>query len=119
MLSALLLFLMLLSTIIAPIRWDGRLEQLAQERVGQLAQGQTFEHTDYIPSRLAYCGCGLYGEMLGRTTGGSIDLFHAFLNSPSHKAIMLGEWDKMAIALDTNDDWKLIIVVVYLGDCDG
>ena len=118
-LGAILLFLMLLSTVIAPVRWDGRLEQLAQERANQLAQGATFEHTDYIPSRLAYSGCGLYGEMLGRTTGGTIDLFHAFVNSPSHSNIMLGDWDKMAIALDTSEDWQVIIVVVFLGECDG
>lgn len=120
MIGTLLVFLMLLSTATSPIQWDGRLEQLAQERAAQLAQGQSFEHTDYIPSRLSLqpSGCRIYGEMLGRTTGGSIDLFHAFLDSPSHRAIMLGDWDKMAIAIEHNSGWQLIIVITFLGDCD-
>jgi uncharacterized protein YkwD len=118
MIGALLAFLMFLGTVVAPIQWDGQLEGLAQERATQLAQGAEFRHTDYIPSQLAYCGCGLYGEMLGRTSGSVIDLFHAFLNSPSHRAIMLSDWDSIAVAVSSNETWHMIIVVSYLGDCN-
>lgn len=78
-----------------------------------IAAGEIFHSTASELRAAAGTGWTKLGENVGR--GGTVDSLHdAFMNSPSHKQNILGDYNYVGIGTGTNEDGVLYVTVVFM-----
>lgn len=80
-----------------PVNVDGNLVGAARAQSQRMANAGTIFHNGNLPHEVPG-GWQTLGENVG--TGGSVDDLHnAFMNSPSHKANVLGNYDRVGVGI--------------------
>lgn len=98
---------------LAPLRMDGGLQAHARRHTADMiAAGEIYHSSSEQLRAAAGSGWEKLGENVGR--GGTVSSLHqAFLDSPSHKANILGDYDYAGIGTDTSDG-VLYVTVVFM-----
>lgn len=82
---------------LGPLSVDGSLVAAARAQSGRMAGAGTIFHNGNLPNEVPG-GWQSLGENVG--TGDSVDGLHqAFMNSPSHRANVLGDYDRVGIGI--------------------
>jgi len=101
---------------LAPLTWSSCLSAVARYEAAKLATaGVSFQHYDGVNRHL---GCHLgrqVGENIGWYSGGINDTWmnSAFMNSPDHKANILGPYRYVATAWAVRSDGRAFIAVEF------
>lgn len=98
---------------LAPVKMDGGLQAHARKHTADMiAAGDIYHSSSSELKSAAGSGWTKLGENVGR--GGSVSSLHkAFLNSPAHKANILGDYNYAGIGTDTADG-VLYVTVVFM-----
>jgi Cysteine-rich secretory protein family len=98
---------------LAPLTMDGGLQSHARKHTqDMIAAGDIYHSTSSELKAAGGSGWSKLGENVGR--GGTVSSLHqAFLDSPSHKANILGDYNYVGIGTDTADG-ALWVTVVFM-----
>lgn len=99
---------------LAPLQMDGSLRAHARAHTADMiAAGDYFHSTNGELQSAAGSGWTKLGENVGR--GGSVSSLHnAFMNSSSHRANILGDYNYVGIGADWSDTGVLYVTVVFM-----
>ena len=98
---------------LGPLQMDGSLRSFARTHsADMIAAGNIFHSSDAELKAAAGSGWSKLGENVGR--GGSVSSLHqAFLDSPAHKANILGDYNYVGIGTDTASG-ILYVTVIFM-----
>jgi hypothetical protein len=98
---------------LAPLQMDGNLRSHARKHSADMAAaGEIYHSSSAELQAAAGSGWTKLGENVGR--GGSVsDLHQAFLDSPAHRANILGDYNYVGIGTDTSAG-PLYVTVVFM-----
>jgi hypothetical protein len=98
---------------LAPLQMDGGLRAHARKHTADMiAAGNIFHSSSAELQGAAGSGWSKLGENVGR--GGTVSSLHqAFLDSPAHKANILGDYNYVGIGTDTSSG-VLYVTVVFM-----
>jgi uncharacterized protein YkwD len=89
-----------------PLVRAGRLRELAEHQARVMAEQGFLYHSGEVPS-----GCVSWGENVG--VGPSVRAVqHAFVDSPDHRANVLGDFDLVGYGVAKGDDMTWVAVVL-------
>ena len=93
---------------------DGGLTAHARHHTADMIAANKIYHSSSGELRAAAgSGWSALAENVGR--GGTVDSLHtAFMNSPGHKANILGDYNYVGIGTDTAPDGRLYVTVVFM-----
>ena len=96
------------------LKMDGGLQSHARNHTqDMIAAGEIYHSSNGELQAAAGSGWTRLGENVGR--GGSVSSLHqAFMNSPSHRGNILGDYNYVGIGADTNSDGVLYVTVVFM-----
>lgn len=102
------------SSGLGSLNMDGGLQAHARKHTGDMIAADEIYHSSSGELQSAAgSGWQKLGENVGR--GGSVSSLHqAFLDSPGHKANILGEYDYVGIGTGTSDNGVLYVTVVFM-----
>jgi uncharacterized protein YkwD len=103
---------------LAPLQWNACLAGVAQRHANEMAQAGHIYHGDGVQQDLG-CGQGYSraGENVGMTSPGIDDnrIFQGFMNSPGHKANILGSYRYIGTAWVQGGDGAGYVSVEFAG----
>ncbi len=99
---------------LAPLEMDSGLQAHARRHsADMIAADKIYHSSDSELKAAAGSGWTKLGENVGR--GGSVSSLHkAFLNSPSHRANIHGDYNRVGIGTATAEDGRLYVTVVFM-----
>jgi len=101
-----------------PLQWNSCLAGVAQQHAEEMAQAGHIYHGDGVQRDLG-CGQGVTraGENVGMTSPGIDDqrIFNGFMNSPGHKANILGPYRYIGTAWVSGSDGAGYVSVEFSG----
>jgi hypothetical protein len=102
------------SSGLGPLTMDGGLQSHARRHTADMIAADEIYHSSSAELQAAAgSGWDKLGENVGR--GGSVSSLHqAFLDSPGHKANILGDYNYVGIGADTADNGVLYVTVVFM-----
>ena len=100
---------------LAALATDPSLTSVARSWSDHLLGTGVLSHNSSLTSSLP-AGWRRYGENVGYGSGGAASLETAFMNSPEHRANILGDYDRVGIGVDTRADGRIYVTVDFLQD---
>jgi hypothetical protein len=102
------------SSGLGPLTMDSGLQSHARRHTADMIAADEIYHSSSAELQAAAgSGWEKLGENVGR--GGSVSSLHqAFLDSPGHKANILGDYNYVGIGTDTADNGVLYVTVVFM-----
>ncbi|MFZ0013438.1 MAG: CAP domain-containing protein, partial [Acidimicrobiia bacterium] len=99
---------------LGPLKMDGGLQSHARKHTADMiAAGDIYHSSSGELKSAAGSGWSKLGENVGR--GGTVTSLHkAFMDSPGHRANILGDYNYVGIGTDTSDDGILYVTVVFM-----
>ena len=99
---------------LGPLTMDGNLRAHARKHTADMiAADKIYHSTSAELQAAAGSGWSKLGENVGR--GGTVASLHqAFMDSPGHRANILGDYNYAGIGTDTAPDGKLYVTVVFM-----
>jgi len=102
------------SSGLGPLTMESGLQSHARRHTADMIAADEIYHSSSAELQAAAgSGWDKLGENVGR--GGSVSSLHqAFLDSPGHKANILGDYNYVGIGTDTSDNGVLYVTVVFM-----
>jgi len=102
------------SSGLGPLTMESGLQSHARRHTSDMIAADEIYHSSSAELQAAAgSGWDKLGENVGR--GGSVSSLHqAFLDSPGHKANILGDYNYVGIGTDTSDNGVLYVTVVFM-----
>jgi len=99
---------------LGPLKMDGGLQSHARKHTADMiAAGKIYHSSSGELQAAAGSGWTKLGENVGR--GGSVSSLHqAFMDSPGHRANILGDYNYAGIGTDTSANGVLYVTVVFM-----
>lgn len=85
----------------------------ARSHTGEMIAAGTISHSTSAQLSSVTSGWSVLGENVGKGPSPSV-LHRAFMESPSHKANVLGDYDRVGVGVAHDADGKLYVTVIFM-----